>query len=223
VNAIDAATETLALVVEVEPTRRREICWLQTPVAGLWVNSRHFMFRSGLEDMRVRLSRRITMATLFGVLVFVSKILIPTPFDKMAIAPQALLLTLGFLSIGPLGATYVAAIGGLLSAAWRAPFAPFTMAFALMYGLLIDGFCYAVKIKGSQGSVRKGRLVGAVTLSTVIVGLSSYYVTVFVFSILPRNPLLEFIILIVGTLNGVIAAYLTLLVWSRVREYLGYC
>jgi hypothetical protein len=32
------------------------------------------------------------MATLFGVLVFVSKIIIPTPFDEMAIAPQAVLL-----------------------------------------------------------------------------------------------------------------------------------
>ena len=63
--------------------------------------------------MRVGLTRRITMATLFGVLIFVSKIIIPTPFDKMAIAPQTLLLTLGFLSIGPLGATYVAVVGGL--------------------------------------------------------------------------------------------------------------
>jgi hypothetical protein len=53
------------------------------------------------------------MATLFGVLIFVSKIIIPTPFDKMAIAPQTLLLTLGFLSIGPLGATYVATFGFL--------------------------------------------------------------------------------------------------------------
>jgi len=171
--------------------------------------------------MRVALSRRITMVTLFGVLVFVSKIIIPTPFDKMAIAPQALLLTLGFLSFGPLGATYVAAVGGLLSAVWRAPFAPFTMAFALMYGLLIDGFCYALKVKGSEGGVKKSRLFGAVTLSTVIVGLSSYYVTVFTLGILPRNPFLEFIILIVGTLNGLIAAYLTLLVWSRITKYLA--
>jgi len=171
--------------------------------------------------MRLALSRRVTMATLFGVLVFVSKILIPTPFDKMAIAPQALLLTLGFLSIGPLGATYVAAVGGLLSAAWRAPFAPFTMAFALMYGLLVDGLCYIMKVKGSEDGLKKGRLVGAVTLSTVIVGLSSYYVTVFVFAVLPRNPFLEFAILIAGTLNGVIAAYLTLAVWSRIAKYLA--
>jgi hypothetical protein len=171
--------------------------------------------------MRVAFTRRITIATVFGVLVFASKILIPTPFDKMAVAPQALLLTLGFLLIGPLGATYVATVGGLLSAVWRAPFAPFTMAFAVVYGLLIDGFCHATKVRASDGSVKKARLVGAVTLSTAIVGLSSYYVTVFVFGVLPRNPLLEFIILIAGTLNGLIAGYLTLLVWSRITIYLG--
>ena len=179
------------------------------------------MFARESKDMRVALTRKITMATVFGVLVFVSKILIPTPFDKMAVAPQALLLTLGFLSIGPLGATYVAVVGGLLSAAWRALFAPFTVAFALIYGLLIDSSCYAMKVKDSEGSVKKGRLVGAVTMSTVIVGLSSYYVTVFVFGLLPRNSLLEFAILIVGTLNGLIAAYLTLLVWSSTRKYLA--
>ena len=174
-----------------------------------------------VESTRVALSRRIAVATLFGVLVFVSKIVIPTPFDKMAIAPQALLLTLGFLSIGPLGATYVAAVGGLLSAVWRAPFALFTLAFALMYGLLIDGFCCAMKVKGSEGCVKKGRLVAAVTLSTVMVGLSSYYVTVSIFGILPRNPILESIILIAGTLNGLIAAYLTLAVWSRITKHLA--
>jgi len=171
--------------------------------------------------MRVTLSRRITVATLFGVLVFVSKIVIPIPFDKMAIAPQALLLTLGFLSIGPLGATYVAAVGGLLSALWRGAFAPFTVAFALMYGLLIDGFCCAMKVSGSECGVKKGRLVGAVTVSTVIVGLSSYYVSVFVFGILPRNLFVDFIILIVGTLNGLVVAYLTLHVWSRITKHLA--
>jgi len=173
------------------------------------------------EGVRVPLSRKVTIATVFGVLVFVSKIIIPTPFDKMAIAPQALLLALGFLSVGPLGATSVAAVGGLLSAFWRAPFAPFTMVFALMYGLLVDGFCHVMKVKGSDGCVKKGRLVGAVTVSTVIVGLSSYYVSAFVFGILPRNLFLEFIILIAGTLNGLIAGYLTPLVWSRITRYLA--
>lgn len=172
--------------------------------------------------MRVGLTRRISMATLFGVLVLLSKILIPTPFDKIAIFPQALLLTLGFLSIGPPGGTYVAAIAGLLSAAWRGSYAPFTLAFALMYGLLIDGLCYAANVKDSEGNVKRRRLVGAVTLSTLTVGLSSYYVTTIVFAVLPRNPFLEFVIIIAGTLNGLIAAYLTLLAWPRIRGYLAY-
>jgi len=174
----------------------------------------------GYDSIRVTSSRRITIATLFGVLVFVSKVVIPTPFDKMVVAPQALLLTLGFLTIGSFGATYVAAVGGLLSAVWRAPFTLFTLAFALMYGLLVDGFCCALKVKGPGASVRRARLVAAVTLSTTIVGLSSYYVTALVFGILPRNPLLEFIILVAGALNGPIAAYLTSVTWSRIAKYL---
>ena len=95
------------------------------------------------------------------------------------------------------------------------------MVFALMYGLLIDGFCYVMKVKGSEGGVRKNMLVAAVTSGTVIVGLSSYYVTVLVLGILPRNPLLEFPILIAGTLNGLVAAYLTLLIWPRIRQHLS--
>jgi hypothetical protein len=166
------------------------------------------------------MSHRVVIATLFGVLVFVSKTIVPTPFDKLVIAPQALLLALGWLLVGGLGATYVAVIGGLMSAIWRAPFAPLTVAFALLYGLLVDGFCYALRVKGSEGNVSKGRLVGAVTASTALVGLSSYYVTVFVLEILPRSPLLELAILFGGVLNGLVAAYLALLVWRRIGKYL---
>lgn len=173
---------------------------------------------SGRRAVEGSSSRRVAIATLLGVLVFVSKIIIPTPIDKMFIAPQALLLALGFLSIGPLGATYVAAVGGLLSAMWRAPFAPFTIAFALMYGLLVDSFCCVMKVKGSEGDVKKGRFLLAVTLSTAIVGLSSYYVTVFLFGILPRNPFLELVILIVGSLNGLIAGCLTFLIWPKITK-----
>ena len=54
----------------------------------------------------------------------------------------------------------------MLSAVWRASFAPFAIAFALIYGLLIDGFCWA---QASEDTVKRGRLVAAVTLSTAIV------------------------------------------------------
>lgn len=113
----------------------------------------------------------------------------------------------------------MAAVGGLLSAVWRTPFAPFTMAFALTYGLLVDGFCYVMKVRDGAGDLRKIRLVVAVTLSTGMVGLSSYYVTT-VLGLLPRNPVLELMVLTAGILNGLVAAYLTLFVWPRIRESL---
>jgi len=74
---------------------------------------------------------------MFGVAVFISKIALPSPFDKTLVAFQALFLTLGALLMG---ATYVSFVGGVLTAFWRASMAPFTLAFALMYGLLIDSF-----------------------------------------------------------------------------------
>jgi len=160
-------------------------------------------------------TRRIATATLFGVFVFVSKIVIPTPIDKMFVAPQALFLALSSLLIRPLGATYVATVAGFLSAVWRAPFAPFTIAFASTYGLLVDAFCHIFKVRGSKGGMKTRRLVGATTLSTAIVGLLSYYVTVFAFTLLPSNPVLELAILVVGVLNGVIAGYTASLVWTR--------
>jgi len=160
------------------------------------------------------------LVVLFGVLVFVSKIFIPTPFDKMAIAVQAILLAMGFLSIGPLGATYVAGVGGVLSAVWRAPFAPFTLLLAFTYGLLMDVLCYAFRVKRSDSSIRKGMLVCAVTLATVVTGLFSYYLTIFVFALLPRNLFVELAILAAGTLNGLVAGFLTPVLWSRVARYL---
>ena len=126
---------------------------------------------------------------------------------------QALFLALGFLLMGPLGATYVAAIGGLLTAFWRAPLAPFTMSFALIYGLLVDGSCTAFRVR--SGDLKTSRLVASTTLSTAIMGLVTYYLTVYVFALLPRSPILYIGIIMAGVLNGVAGGYIAALVWKR--------
>ena len=59
--------------------------------------------------MLAGLTRRINIATLWAALMFASRIFIPIPFDRMATARQALLLRLGFLSIGRLRGTYLTA------------------------------------------------------------------------------------------------------------------
>ncbi len=163
---------------------------------------------------------------MFGVAVFISKITLPSPFDKTLVVFQALFLTLGALLIGVMGATYVSLVGGVLTAFWRASTAPFTFTFALMYGLLVDALILGFKAKSSKGDVKTSRMVAAVTVSTGIVGLTSYYVTVFVIPIIPRISIVisiagfainvvETAILIAGLVNGLIAGYVATYVWKR--------
>jgi len=171
-------------------------------------------------------SQKITLATMFGVAVFISKIALPSPFDKALVVFQALFLTLGALLIGVMGATYVSLVGGILTAFWRASMAPFTLTFALMYGLLIDSLIPGFKAKSSKGDVKSSRIVAAVTVSTGIVGLTSYYVSVFVVKIITRSPtvvyiaglainVMEIAILIAGLVNGLIAGYVASYIWKR--------
>lgn len=58
-------------------------------------------------------TKTIAIVTLFGVVIFVSKSVIPNPLDKMFVIIQALFLALGSLLLGRMGATYTATIGGL--------------------------------------------------------------------------------------------------------------
>jgi len=164
--------------------------------------------------------RRLALATLFGVLIFVSKIAVPMPIDKAVVVIQALLLALGFLLLGSPGATYVALVGGLLTTLLRMPFAPFTILFTLMYGLLVDGLSSIFRVKSSEVHTKAGRLVLSMTLSTALVGLLSYYITVFALGLLPRNPMLEIIILVTGTISGALGGYLAVFLWRRNLRHL---
>ncbi|MEM3484730.1 MAG: hypothetical protein QXI12_03835 [Candidatus Methanomethyliaceae archaeon] len=85
---------------------------------------------SPLTDTLPR-TKRVAFIALFGVIVFASKI-IPTPIDKMFVIVQALLLALGSLLLGRIGATYIATVGGLLTTIWRPSFAPFSLIFAII-------------------------------------------------------------------------------------------
>jgi hypothetical protein len=156
----------------------------------------------------------VAIATLFGVVVFVSKAVVPSPLDKMFVVVQALLLALGALLLGRLGATYVAAVGGVLTALWRIALAPFSLGLAILYGLFVDGFFLALKVKTSDGKVQTGRLVAVMTMSTALIGLFSYYLS-YSFGLVPRNVVLEVVILVVGTLSGAFGGYFALVFWER--------
>ena len=165
-------------------------------------------------------SRKVALAALFGSVVFISKVVLPSPFDKVLIVVQAMFLGLGAVMLGPLGATLVALIGGLLTAGWRAPLAIYTVSFAIIYGLLVDSFCSVLRVRRKEGEVNRIRLIAAVTVSTALVGMASYYVTVLMFQLIPRNIVFEIGILIAGILSGLAGGYLAALIWQKSVRHL---
>jgi len=163
--------------------------------------------------LRLR-TKKIAIITLFGAVIFVTKTVVPAPINKMLVFAQALSLGLGTLLLKKLGATYVAVIGGVLTALWNIALAPFSFFFALLYGLFVDGFFYLFRVTNLDGNVRTKRSIAAMTLSTVLVGLLSYYTSA-LFGLIPRNLALEVIIFSMGILGGFTAGYFVSIIWNR--------
>ena len=96
----------------------------------------------------------------------------------MFIVLHALLLVLGNLILGRLGATYVTTVRGVLTAIWKTAFGLFSFTIALIYGLLVDSFIMIFKINPAEDYKLTTRLVAATTISTAILGLLGFYTTV---------------------------------------------
>ena len=158
-------------------------------------------------------SKRLAVATMLGVVAFLSKAWLPTPIDKMFIVVQALTFALASLIVGGWGATYASIVNGALLSVIRAGFFPFSLIFSVIYGSLIDGFIRTFKVRsGSQ--VKTGRLMASLALSTAIIGLITIQITTMI-GLMPIVPILYIIIFIVGVLNGIAAGYLTSLIWNK--------
>ncbi len=81
----------------------------------------------------------------------------------MLVIIQALLLAISSLLLGRIGATYVAIIGGLLATVLRVGFVPFSLIFAVLYGLLVDGLFYLFKVRVPHGDVKTSRLMASLS------------------------------------------------------------
>jgi len=160
-------------------------------------------------------SKRVAVATLFGAVIFVSKTVLPSPVDKMFIVVHAALLALGALLLRRMGATYVAVVGGILTALWRSALAPFTFGFALLYGLLVDGLFLVFRVNTKGGEVNTRMVVAIMMVSTALTGFLSYYVTVFPFGLFQQNPAIDAAILAAGILSGMVAGYLASVIWNK--------
>jgi hypothetical protein len=88
----------------------------------------------------------------------------PPPINYLMIVVQAVLLALSALFLRKVGAIYVGAVGGLLTALGSPGLGPFTFIFAVLFGAFVDGFffylqnfrfpkrCKGEQINGCDGS-----------------------------------------------------------------------
>lgn len=159
-------------------------------------------------------SRRVAIASLFGVIIFLVRGFIPAPTSDYLIGIESFLLALGYIMVGRGGATYIEVVNGLLTTPVKLSLAPFSLLLALLFGVMVDVFSSALGVK-KGAEVSKGRLIVALGISTAATGTIAYYTTVFVARLLPNQPSIALTILIFGVISGAIGGYLGALVWDR--------
>ncbi len=160
-------------------------------------------------------TRRIALASLFGVLILAINGFIPAPSSDYLIIFQAILLALSYLIVGMGGATYVGLVSGLLITAVKLSFFPYDLVFSLMFGVMVDALCLAMRVKDGSRA-RAWRLTLAMTISTGIVGFVAYYVTaVSVLKLVPNDFFLDLTVLIFGVVSGGIGGLIAARLWNR--------
>ena len=156
----------------------------------------------------------MAVAVLMGTIAFVSTGFLPSPFDKILILFQALAFGLSSLALKRGGATLASLINGVLLSISRTAFFPFSLLFSLTYGLLIDTLFYAVKVAPRNRPIRTKSLAITLAIATVTTGVVSMYLTTLI-GLIPMVPTLYLGVLVAGVINGIIAGYLTVVIWKR--------
>ena len=152
----------------------------------------------------------------------------PSPLNYVLIVVEAVLLAISGLFIRKFGATYVGAVGGLLTALGSPALGPFTFLFTFLFGVLVDTFLFIFRITGSREGVNRNRLIAAMALSTMLIGIISYSA----FSMFPqfsstgaglfvqRSPMLDALVLFMGPVTGVVAGYATAYLWNKYLRHI---
>ncbi len=163
-------------------------------------------------------SRRIALGAIFGVLILVTNGFIPAPTSDFLIVLQSLLLALGYLVVGRGGASYVGFVSGALITVVKLAFFPVDLIFATLFGVLVDLLASQFRVV-QDGRARTVRLVFAMMVSTGIVGLGAFYVSVVAFpssfTDVPHDPLTDLTILVFGVASGAVAGAIAARLWNR--------
>ena len=171
--------------------------------------------------------KRLFITALFGSIIFVVNVFLPPPVNYVLIVVQAVLLALSGLFIKA-GATYVGAVGGLLTALGSPALGPFTFLFSFLYGVLVDGFLFIFRIPASPERVNRNRLMAAMAFSTMLIGLISYSAFALFPQFIPlakefssvglfiqRSTMLDALVLFMGPATGIVAGYAAAYLWNK--------
>ncbi len=177
--------------------------------------------------------QKLFIIALFGSIIFVANMFLPPPLNYMMIVVQSVLLALSSLFIHKVGAMYVGAVGGLLTALVSPALGLFTFFFAFLYGVYVDVCLYVFKVSGSPQGVNRNRLMAAMAVSTLLIAVSSYsafavfpeffssqgvgYFSLFI----QRSPMLDALVLFMGPATGVTAGYAAAYLWNRYLRHIS--
>ncbi len=168
---------------------------------------------------------QLFMTALFGSIIFVVNVFLPPPLNYVLIVVEAVLLALSGLFISKLGATYVGAVGGLLTALGNPALGPFTFFFTLLFGVFVDVFLFVFKINASREGVNRNRLMAAMAVSTMLIGVLSYSAFAMFPQFIPfakgaglfiqRSTMLDALVLFMGPATGSVAGYAASYLWNK--------
>jgi hypothetical protein len=170
-------------------------------------------------------ARKLSTATLLGVIVFLIKGPLLAPYADFLIIFEALLVGLGFALLGRGGATYVEVVNGLLLTVYEAitvpPLAPFVLPLAILFGVVVDATGIALRVR--DGSVLNAkRLALSITVSSFVTGTVAYFAslsTLISLGFLPNDPTadlqLGLAVIIIGVAEGAAGGYLAAKTWER--------
>jgi len=163
-------------------------------------------------------TRRIALGALFGVLILVINGFIPAPTSDFLIVFQSLFLALSYLVVGRGGASYVGVVSGLLITSVKVSFFPVDLVFATMFGVLVDVLATGLRVQ-EDGRARPVRLMACMMVSTGVVGLAAFYVSVIAFpsafTAVPHDPITDLTILVFGVVSGAVAGAIAARLWNR--------
>ena len=159
-------------------------------------------------------SKRLTVTSLFGLLIFLQKIVFPAPYDKLVtILLQIALLSLAFLLAGFGGTLLTSSISGLLTALLRGDLMFVTLSMAISYGVLVSLFHRVFRVVDS-GSFLSRRLIASTLASSFVMGVLSATVSISL-GLMPYNVVVFSAIMISGALQGVIGGYFAGVLWNK--------